>query len=256
MALPETVLPAFVVGWLLGAGLGGVGLVWLMGRARFDARQIAIVFGALTMAVLVGSKLLYLAESWRGWSSGAQPLGSAILSPHMRIPGGIALAVLVGPWIARAIGVAFLTYADMVTPAAGLLIAGIRVGCFLEGCCFGTRSALPWAVRFAPGTDAHNWQVGAGMIHPGAGWSEPVHALQIYFGLVGVVLFVVLAARQRRVRFAGEILLLFGVGYFWSTWLLEFLRALPHPLTQSLTLVAALAASTALLAARRRTPLQ
>jgi len=244
-------VPAFLIGWLLGAALGGLGLVWLMRRSGYRVREIGIVFGLLTLAIGVGSKLLYLVESWPAWWSGEQPFPGAILSPHMRIPGGILLAVLVGPCIARAIGVGFLAYADVVTPAAGLLIAGIRLGCYLKGCCFGVRTAMPWAVRFPPGSDAFDWQVGAGIIHRGAAWSEPVHALQLYFGLVGVALFTFLAFAQRCRHVDGEILLLSAVGYFWSTWLLEFLRALPHDLTQSLSLVAAVASTTWLVAARR-----
>ncbi len=247
-------VPMFFVGWLLGAALGGAGVVWLMRRAGFAAWQVAIVIAALIVAIILGSKTLYVIEVWPAWWGGPQPLAAVVLSPHMRIPGGILLAVLAGPWIARAIGVGFLRYADVVTPAAGLLMVGIRVGCFLEGCCVGRATSLPWGVRFAPGTPAHSAQVGAGLIHPRTAWSEPVHALQLYFAAAGLALFVALAARQPQKRFDGEILLLFGLGYFWSTWALEFLRALPHPLTQHTVLAAALATSAAYGLARRRAP--
>ena len=246
-------LPPFAIGWGLGAGLGAAALVWLMQRAGFDRRQMAIVVTLLTAAVLIGSKLLYLAESWPSWWSGPATPAEALFSPHMRIPGGILMAILVGPLIARAIGVAFLAYADVAAPAAGVLLAGVRIGCLLQGCCFGTRSHLPFAVRFPAGSDAHAWQVGATLIHPHTPWSEPVHALQIYFALAGVALFVLLALRQRRPRFPGEILLLLGVGYFWTTWALEFFRQVPHAFSQSLALVVAVVLTLVYVTVRRGT---
>lgn len=243
-------VPPFVVGWTLGAVLGGLAVAWLMRLAELRPRDVGVVIGGLTLAILVGSKLLYLAEAWPTWWLEPGGLRAALLSPFMRIPGGLLMAIAVGPLLARAVGMRFLAYADVVTPAAGLLIAGIRVGCHLEGCCFGVVTSLPWAVRFRAETDAYRWQMGAGLIHDGARESLPVHPLQLYFGVAGVALFLALCARRGRVRFSGEILVLFAVGYFWSTWLLEFLRARPHELTQITSLIAAVAATGLLVVAR------
>jgi phosphatidylglycerol:prolipoprotein diacylglycerol transferase len=68
----------------------------------------------------------------------------------------------------------------------------------------------------------------------------PLHPLQLYFALAGLILFCVLAAYAPHKRYDGEITLLFVLGYLWSTWGLEFLRAEPHAFTQQVVLIAAL----------------
>jgi len=243
-------IPAFAVGYAMAAVMGGGALLWLTRRSGYNLRQSAAIFGYLALALLVGSKVLYLAESWPQWLHSSPELGEAILSPRMRIPGGLLLAIAAGPWIARRIGVRFLTYADTVVPAAGMLLVGIRVGCFLEGCCYGTPSVVPWAVQFPPATDVYRWQLAHGLIQPGAASTCSVHPLQLYFGAVGLLLFAVLSSYTRRKRYDGEVLILFSILYFWSTWFLEWLRALPHDATHQLVLVCAVLSTVVALAVR------
>ena len=42
----------------------------------------------------------------------------------------------------------FWAMADAVAPAVAVGIAFGRIGCFLNGCCYGAICDLPWAVRF------------------------------------------------------------------------------------------------------------
>jgi phosphatidylglycerol:prolipoprotein diacylglycerol transferase len=233
--LPDLIVPGFLIGWSLGAVLGGGGLIVLLRRAGYSGSQIAIAFVTLTTALVLGSKALYLAEAWPHWWQKGEELRHALFSARMRIPGGILLAILITPALARVLGVRPLDLADTYIPAAGFCLAGVRVGCFLEGCCAGTPSALPWAVSFPPGSDAYLWQLTQGMITPGAATTVAVHPLQLYYGLAGLLLGIGLLWHRR--RFAGEILLLFAVGYFGSTYALELVQARPHDLTRHVTLV-------------------
>ncbi len=240
MVLHQTV-PPFLIGWAIAALLAGGSVVWLMRRAGMRPRQIGTAFLALFAALVVGSKLLYLAEAWPWWTTSGIALRDAVLSPRLRIPGGFILAVLIGPPLARALRVPYLRFADTVIPAAGLLIVGIRVGCFLEGCCYGMPSSVPWAVTFRPLTEVYLWQVTHGLIPMGARASLPVHPLQLYFGLAGFLIFAGLSWYRPHRRYDGELLVLFGLSYLWSTWLLEFMRAQPHVFTQQLVFAGALA---------------
>jgi phosphatidylglycerol---prolipoprotein diacylglyceryl transferase len=43
-------------------------------------------------------------------------------------------------------GLSFLSWADFYTPLLSSGYALGRLGCFLEGCCYGQRSDLPWAI--------------------------------------------------------------------------------------------------------------
>ena len=85
--------PAYVVGWALGSLLGGGSAVWLMYRAGFSDRQVAVAFYSCLLALLVGSKLMYLLEAWPHWVTDRQAVVAALFSEQMRLPGGILLAL-------------------------------------------------------------------------------------------------------------------------------------------------------------------
>ena len=55
---------------------------------------------------------------------------------------------------------------DVAAPAVAIGIAIGRIGCFLNGCCYGAVCDLPWAVCFPAGSHAWARQVDAGLISP------------------------------------------------------------------------------------------
>ena len=240
-------VPAYVVGWALAIALGGGGIVWLLRRAGLPVWQVGVVVGSLVASVFIGSKLLYLLESWSQWFGNRGAFTAAVYSAHMRLPGGFLLMVAVTPAVARLIGVRSLWLVDTFIPAVGLSVVGIRTGCFLEGCCYGTPSSLPWAVSFPALSDVYWWQVQQGLIPLDAKASAPVHPLQVYFALAGLLIFLGLLSYQRRKRYDGELLVLFALTFLWSTWTLELLRARSHDFTREFTLLAAVAVGIAAL---------
>jgi phosphatidylglycerol:prolipoprotein diacylglycerol transferase len=235
---PVGVVPAYVIGWCIAAVLGGASGFWLARRAGLRTAQIAVSFVAIAAAVFVGSKLLYVVEAWwtRAPNQFAQGFGSL---QALRLPGGLLLALLIGPPLARYLGRSYLAIADAVVPMWGLVIVGIRIGCFLQGCCAGRPSSLPWAVQFPKWTESYWWQVKHGVIPRGAELPLPVHPLQLYFALAGLLIFLGLVAYQRHARYDGEVTLLFTLSFLWSTWGLELMRGEPHDMVRRLTFVAA-----------------
>lgn len=59
-----------------------------------------------------------------------------------------------------------------------------KTGCFLNGCCYGIPSALPWSVQYPVGTGAHFHHVAHGATDAYAAWSLPVHPVQLYEALL------------------------------------------------------------------------
>jgi phosphatidylglycerol:prolipoprotein diacylglycerol transferase len=222
----------------LAIALGGGSGIYFMRRFGMSTGQIALSIANLAVSLFVGAKLLYLLEAW--------PLSQdswwvAIFSARLRMPGGLLLAVVLSVPLTRWMGLHYLRLGDRVIPAAGLLIVGTRIGCFLGGCCYGRPSSLLWAVRFPAGSDAYTWQVERGLLPFGTGTTVPVQPLQLYFCIVGAALFVGLIWYERHKRYDGEVLLCFALLYLWTTWLLEHLRAQPHVLTQQSVLLGAVA---------------
>jgi len=243
MSLYVGPLRGVVFGWIIAFLLGGGSLIWLLWRARLSPSQTFLALGAFVTSILVGSKLLYLLEAWPHWYTiSPEPL-AAVLSLKMRVPGGFLLAGVVGAPLAYWLGVRYLWLLDTAVPAAGLAIVGIRIGCFLEGCCYGFPSTLPWAVTFPANSPPYEWQRDHGLISASDMAAAPTHPLQLYFAAVGFLIFVGLLAYQKRKRYEGEVLLLFFLVYLWSSWLLELLRASPHDFTRHVALGASLVAT-------------
>lgn len=115
-----------------------------------------------------------------------------------------------------------LAYADASMPALALGYAIGRLGCFLNGDDYGSVSAVPWAVVYPTGTEAHAAHVVRGWISPGATWSLPVHPVQLYASLLGLCMFVWLA-NWRPMR-AGSRFCAFVISYGTARFILEFVR--------------------------------
>ncbi len=59
-----------------------------------------------------------------------------------------------------------LKFADIIAPSLLIGLALGRVGCFLNGCCYGGQCDLPWAVSFPPGSPPYFDQAAKGQIAP------------------------------------------------------------------------------------------
>src|SRR5262249_21325337 len=82
-------------------------------------------------------------------------------------------------------------------PSMALGIGIGRIGCFLNGCCFGLPAKVPWAIKFPPGSYSN-------FVFP----SQPLHPSQLYLAAAGIGLFFVLLALDRKSHFDGWL--------FWS----------------------------------------
>jgi len=114
--------------------------------------------------------------------------------------GGVAAGVLTGLLFFAKRGIDPWRGADVVTPSLAIGIAIGRIGCFLNGCCFGKPCSLPWAVVFPPGSIA-------GQDYPGIA----VHPTQIYASLAALAMFLILLAVERRKPFDGFLLWFFVI---------------------------------------------
>ncbi|MDI6808706.1 MAG: prolipoprotein diacylglyceryl transferase [Candidatus Eisenbacteria bacterium] len=108
--------------------------------------------------------------------------------------GGFLLAVVVGLAYLRRKRVPLLRFCDAVTPALALGEGITRIGCFVNGCCFGVPTTLPWSVVFPKGSYA-DYQFGQVAVHPS----------QLYSSGAGFLIFILVILLRRRVKRDGSL---------------------------------------------------
>jgi phosphatidylglycerol:prolipoprotein diacylglycerol transferase len=195
-------------------------------RARREGQDPELIYDLsiwIFVGGLVGARVFYVIQYWgdrirsladvfRIWEGGIVLYGSII--------GGTAAFFLY-----RAIRpFALLPLLDIVAPSLALGIALGRIGCFLNGCCFGDRCDLPWGVAFPVDSPPWRAQVAEGLISRGATWSLPVHPTQLYSAVDGFILLFLLSAYYPLRRRDGEVMALLMVAYPVTRFLIEYLR--------------------------------
>jgi phosphatidylglycerol:prolipoprotein diacylglycerol transferase len=248
-------LQTYYLSWVVAV----VCTVWigtrLAQRAGYATRTAATLLFVCSVSVIVGAKLLYLAEYVLFPLDDGLPIAQttlhALLWHGFRIPGGIVLLAVALPLGCRRLGLPTLRFADVVMPAFGVGIFCARMGCFLNGCCFSRVSGRPWAVSFPPGGPVFDWQLVHGLLAGQPTRTLPVEPLQLYFALLGLALYFLGLRWQKHQRFDGEVWLKFYLVFFAGMFGLELLAQQFLHLNLALSLIAAVAATFILLRARR-----
>jgi phosphatidylglycerol:prolipoprotein diacylglycerol transferase len=92
--------------------------------------------------------------------------------------GGIVLAVVLSLLYMRRKRLPVWQISDAIAPSIALGLGLTRIGCLLNGCCFGQPTDLPWGITFPPGCVA--WSVIGG---------AHVHPTQLYESIAGFLIF-------------------------------------------------------------------
>jgi phosphatidylglycerol:prolipoprotein diacylglycerol transferase len=213
-------------------GVAAVFGIWaglrLARQAGFAARPAFVALCVIALAIVIGSKAYYLVEYVLFPMDDPLPLGQdnvlGALRHGFRIPGGLLLLALTLPALCRVLGLPTWRFADAVIPAAGVAVFFIRIGCFFNGCCFGTLTNGPFGVTFPAGSRAYEWQLLQGIVAWPADHALPMYPLQLYFASFGILLYVFGRRWQATKRFDGEVFANCYALFFGSTFLLEFVR--------------------------------
>jgi phosphatidylglycerol:prolipoprotein diacylglycerol transferase len=132
--------------------------------------------------------------------------------------GGFIGAAVAIPIFAHVRGLGTLDTYDFVVTSVPLAHAFGRIGCFMNGCCFGMLYSGWPSVRFPSGTLPWWTHVESHGLDRAAACSWPVHPVQLYESLFNVLLFAWLVGIHRRRRRPGmttaAYLLTYPVGRF------------------------------------------
>jgi len=136
---------------------------------------------------------------------------------------------------------------DIVAYAFPLGVVFGRIGCFLNGCCWGDVCSpdLPWAVTFPKSVDANSLingspaflhHLGLGLVSVSDSRSLPIHPTQIYSALGNITIFFIINALFKHRRRYGEVTLLFCALYSVMRFTVEIFRDDNLPLFDGLTI--------------------
>jgi phosphatidylglycerol---prolipoprotein diacylglyceryl transferase len=175
-----------------------------------DDMVTAILVGLV--AGVLGARALYVIEHLAEFRGSAWTV-LALWQGGLTLYGGVVAGTAAGLIAAQRLGLPTWTAADAAAPALALGTAFGRIGCYLNGCCYGHPTRLPWGVVFPPDSFA-SLEFG----------SVPVHPSQLYFSLAGLVLYLVARALRGRLRMPGEL--------FWTVVALLAIVRIPLDLTR------------------------
>ncbi len=126
------------------------------------------------VAGFVGARLFHVIEYWDSSYRHTSADGSIdVLATGMamiNVPqgglvvyGAFVCSALAFFWLIRRYKLPALAFADLIAPSLMLGLAIGRLGCLLNGCCFGGSCALPWSVTFPQSSPPYQRQMEAGL---------------------------------------------------------------------------------------------
>jgi len=210
---------------LLLAAAAGTWLSVVRGRMMgLDADTILALATEVFLWGLVGARLFYVLE-YHGQFFGPDIGLGETLARIVNIAGGglvvfgaLPTAALAAWRFASRRGIPILKLADCVAPGLLVGLAIGRLGCYLNGCCYGGPCDLPWAVRFPMGTAPAAEYPGPG------GASVPLHPAQLYAAIDAALLALLAVAFTPVARRDGEVFALVLTLHPLSRILLEVIR--------------------------------
>ncbi|MFC2016798.1 prolipoprotein diacylglyceryl transferase [Chloroflexota bacterium] len=198
-------------GILVALGIAVI-VLWMLREVKRGAN---ISNETILTAALVGipsgiviSRLLHVFDRWDYYS---QNLGQIVGGAGLTIYGavlGAALAV----WIySRVSKFQFGYFADLIAPGIILAQAIGRLGCTINGCCYGLPTSLPWGIVY---THPNSIGFGAGVVHP----------TQVYEFIVLLIIFGILLKLRGRLKPDGSLFLVYlGLYSLWRVGI-DFMR--------------------------------
>ena len=189
--LPLLLVVGGVIRWLLpalcdaqGLPIRGYGVMLLLaivastGLAAWRAKSIGVdpeialslAFWLIVLG-LVGARVFYVIEYWSSFRRPEYSYGDTLVAILSINQGGL---VVYGSLLGGTLALALFVYryrlplgpmADLVAPCVLLGMSLGRIGCLLNGCCYGGPCSLPWAVTFPWGSPPHVHQVQHGEVY-------------------------------------------------------------------------------------------
>lgn len=225
-------IPVFGYGAMvfLGFVFGG----WMaLGQAKRVGIEPEVIWDLVTwvfVAGIGGARLFYLVQKHEKVFAGVKGPRDFLFRVLNLSDGGLVLlggvlAVVVAVILfCRRRGISPLRMGDVLVAPFFIGLGFGRIGCLMNGCCFGDRCTLPWAVHFPPASAAWGALVDRGFLGESAAATYGLHPTQVYASVTAFLLAALTAAYFRRRPYDGAVLVVGMLLYATKRFLVEFLR--------------------------------
>lgn len=225
---------------------GLINATWLGKRSGRTFPLFSDLLFWVVVGGIVGARLTYVAANWPEFSHDTLKILN-LRNGGLVFYGGLAGAILAFLLFTRQHRERVWALGDIAITSLPLGHALGRVGCFLQGCCHGTRTDSAFGVLYPAGSPAWHSQVPMGLPDT-ARTCWPVHPVQLYETAANLLIWVVLIFFLRRPHREGRVVGLYMMLYALTRFSLEFfrgderLRSFAHLSLAQITSIALLAA--------------
>jgi len=181
-------------------------------REGVPAERIMDLGPWLILGAIAGARTLYVISYWREQFAG-KPIWEIFMVQHGGLVyyGGLVGSSLAYIFYANWKKLPVWKGADILAPSVALGHALGRIGCLLNGCCYGSPCSMPWGIAYPD--------------RPGGPPSGiPLHPTQIYESALNFILYATLAWLYRRKKFDGQIFSIYLVSYAFIRSFVELFR--------------------------------
>lgn len=197
-------------------------------QKRLPLRKSLIILLVMVVSVPLGARILHILTNPVIYQQGPSKMWSLQFT-GFSLMGGLILAAITGVIMSLLLRFDPWSLADSIAPGLGVGIVLMRTGCFLNGCCFGKVTNLPWAVHFAAGSIPYKYYLPGLLeqktVSPFALFRSPgVHPTQIYELLAALVITILIVLLARRKPPSGVLFLLFALLFAIFRWVNSLLR--------------------------------
>ncbi len=199
--------------------------IWLASyRAKknnLDSNVISDVGFWIILSAIIGARLYYVVlhfDEFKGSLTGIfNPFhGGSLGIGGLVMYGGVIGALVAGFLFFKIRKLPFLPYADAIAPSVGFGIFLTRIGCFLNGCCYGKGTDAWFGVNFPSISPAGQYQ-----LHEHASHLIPA---QLFLSIGGLLIGIIILLVSRKKTFDGFQFYLTVVFYSMLRFSVDFTR--------------------------------
>jgi phosphatidylglycerol:prolipoprotein diacylglycerol transferase len=209
-------------------------IVWglyILRRKGIPPKKVFIMIIGAVFVALVGSRLTYAMINWNQYQGNVIDL-FAIEPRGLAMYGGFLYVLLYIVITCCFLKLDAWRVLDAITPGWSLSVFFNKIGCFLNGCCFGTPTTLPWGITPPEGSRAKMFYEsvyinGEGDVIRLYYNDLVIHPVQMYESFFGLVGFLVSIYMLRKKLPSGIVFLTYSAAYSFARFFFQYLRAAP-----------------------------